>query len=109
MMELDWRTFVRKYDRYSLRDFIHSKGISDEMASLIGITLNQEAIFGIGLIEFVIDECLFQQDLVQIVGGFDQLPRSFLPYLARHIAFNSRVVKVKYKKKAGVSIRYVLG
>ncbi len=104
MLELDWRHFVKKYDRFSLRDFIQSKGISDQMTSLIGTSLNQESIFNIGFVEFVIDECLFQQDLQQIIGGFDLIPRSFLPELSENIIYNTKVAKVKYGQN-GVTIK----
>ncbi len=75
-----------------------------QMANLIGVVLNQESIFNIGFIEFVIDECLFQQDLDQVVGGKDQLPRAFLPFLKDNIVYNTRVVQVKHGQN-GVSVK----
>jgi len=40
MRELDWRDFVAKYDKYSLRDYLRVKGVSDAMADLMGVVLN---------------------------------------------------------------------
>ncbi len=105
LRELDWRDFVAKYDGYSLKDYLQLKGVSDSMTDLIGPVLNNEAISDIGFIEFVIDECLFQQDLDQINGGYDLLPRSFLPYLKDDIVFNAQVHSVQYDNSS-VSIKY---
>ncbi len=118
MHGIGWREFVRKYDRKSLRDHLHEvrfspqilqeknndfflkktlqHGTSDQLAALMGLVLNNRAIFDVNFVEFVIDECLFMSDLDMIVGGKDLLPRGFLPYLKDNIQFNVRAHAVKY-------------
>ena len=47
-----------------------------------------------GFIEFVIDECLFQQGLDLIHGGMDLLPRSFLPHVGDLVQYKTRVKRI---------------
>lgn len=74
--KLDWRDFIVKYDEYSLKRYLDENGVSSGLSDLVGVALNSETIMSVGVLEFILDECLFQQDLEMIVGGMDQLPRN---------------------------------
>ena len=101
MEALPWKEMVRRYDRYSLRDFLRENNkTSAGLQNLIGTAMNVETIFPIGLLEFIIDECLFQKDLDMIEGGMDRLPRAFLQRdggLKDEVVFNSKVTKVSHR------------
>lgn len=58
---LSWKQFVEKYDKHSIKSYMTKHGVSFGMQELIDITTNLESITQIGLVEFIIDECLFQQ------------------------------------------------
>ena len=51
--------------------------------------------------ETLLEECVYgsTDSYDYIVGGFDELPRSFLPQLKDKIIFNAKVSKVQQSKK----------
>ena len=101
-----WRDFLAQYDHYTMQDWVRRHGISPGMADLMGVVLNTETIDTVGLVEFMMDECYFQQDLDMIVGGKDQLAHGFLPFLRNDIVFYSKVSKIK-QTPSHVELTYV--
>ena len=69
------------------------------------MVLNQETLFPINLIEFILEECIFQQDLVTVPGGFDQIPKLFEPLIGNDVHLNTRVTNIK-QTNDGVEVRY---
>ena len=97
MRRLDWRKFVEKYDQFSLQAYLNTHNVSRHLTDLIGVVLNQETIFPMGLIEFIIDECLFSRaGLITVKNGFDQFPKKLYKLVSNTVRFNSRVCRVKH-------------
>jgi monoamine oxidase len=104
--EAGWAAIVERYDRFSTRQFLESRGLSEAAIELFGLLSFQEALMNSSFLECLREEvtCCYT-DLLRIEGGMDRLPRAFLPELQPHIRFGARMVAVD-QTETGVTIHY---
>lgn len=87
-----WDYIVREYDRYSLREFLALKGFSDGAIEMYGVMNFVEADLGNAVVEeFREDFGKAYEDMQEIVGGMDNLPRAFYEALQDRIRFGAEV------------------
>lgn len=107
---LHWKDFLAKYDHYSLKQWlVEYHNITKSSANMAALFLNIEALLERSLAEITIDQCDHgvSKEYDQIVGGFDRLPRAFLPYLGKYIVYRAKVTNIKHDEN-GVQVRSVL-
>jgi monoamine oxidase len=99
------------YDRYSIRDFLLQRGFSEGALELYGLMSFREANMNAAVIE-QLREIVGRafEDMQEIVGGMDQLPKAFYRHLAARLRFGAQVhavtqdsdsVTVHYRTRAG--------
>jgi monoamine oxidase len=106
-----WEDIYRRYDQYSTREFLESKGWSEGAIEMYGLFAFQETLMNSSFLEVLREEvnrCYV--DLSEIDGGMDRLPNAFLPHLRQRVHFGARMVAldqsdhaviVHYKTAAG--------
>ncbi|HZO88060.1 MAG TPA: flavin monoamine oxidase family protein [Chthonomonadaceae bacterium] len=113
-----WRAIVAEYDKYSTRSFLEQAKWSEEAIQMFGLVENQQARLNNSVVSLLREKLTGSfQDLVELKGGMDQLPRSFLPTLQRSIYFGAKMeaieqspqkVTVTYRDTSG-SLKQVQG
>jgi monoamine oxidase len=106
-----WHEIVAKYDQFSTREFLTSRGWSEGAIEMYGLLANQEAVMNASFLEvFREDAGEFYTNMVEILGGGDRLPHAFLPGLQDNIRFGAKMfalsqspedVTVFYRTAAG--------
>jgi monoamine oxidase len=88
-----WPAIYREYDQYSVREFLELNSWSEGAIEMFGLLMNQEAMMNSSFLELLREEVGdFYSNMVQIVGGMDQLPKAFLPKLKQRIQYGAKVV-----------------
>jgi len=88
-----WDEIIAKYDQYSTREFLEVNGWSEGMIEMFGLLANQESVMNSSFLElFREDSGNFYTDMVEIRGGTDRLPHSFLPELKEDIRFGAKMI-----------------
>jgi len=101
-----WESIVSEHDQYSVREFLESKGWTNAAIELFGLLSQQEALMNSSFLELLREECGgFYSNLVEIVGGMDLLPRSFLPALGPAIRFGAQMVAID-QEPGSVTVHY---
>ncbi|MCW5770277.1 MAG: FAD-dependent oxidoreductase [Rhodospirillaceae bacterium] len=101
-----WNWIVENYDDLSTREFLEANGWSEGAIEMFGLFANQEALMNASFLELFREEAgRFYEDMVQIAGGMDLLPRAFLPDLAPRIRFGARIAALE-QDADGVRIHY---
>jgi monoamine oxidase len=101
-----WNWLVENYDHFSTREFLEHCGWSEGAIEMFGLFANQEALLNSSFLELFREEAgRYYEDMVQIEGGMDLLPRAFVPLLAERIRFGTRIVALE-QDADGVSIHY---
>jgi monoamine oxidase len=101
-----WPAIVERYDDYSIRDFLASRGWSEGAVELFGLLMSQEALLNSSFLECFREEVHHcYTDLLQIDGGMDRLPRAFLPELRGCIRFGARLIAVE-QRDTSVTVHY---
>src|SRR5262249_26195846 len=91
-----WPQIVEKYDAHSTRGFLELHHWSPEAITLFGEVENQLARLNSWVVALLREKLTGSfDDLVEIKGGMDLLPRSFLPKLERFIRFGARMEAVE--------------
>lgn len=95
---LPWEQILEKYDKYSLRSWLseHANLTMDTIDYISSFT-SYEAFLDTGLVEILVDECVFiggdkGPQFQYIRHGMDLLPRAMAKNLP--IQFNSKVTKI---------------
>jgi len=115
MLERDgpsaWDEIVHQYDQYSLREFLILKGFSEGAIEMYGVMNFVEADMNNAVIEELREDLgRAFEDMQEIVGGMDLLPRAFYTQLEDRIRFGAEVfameqdsdgVTVHFKTEAG--------
>ena len=97
LQRLPWAQFLRKYDSYSLKDWLVKQGISRGAIDMIGVFYNFEAFLDMSLVENTIDECVFHDpQLKKVEEGMDMLPKGLYRDVDDLVRFNSRVYRVEH-------------
>ncbi len=91
--EAAWDEIIAKYDQYSTREFLEANGWSEGMIEMFGLLANQESVMNSSFLElFREDSGNFYTNMVEIQGGTDRLPHSFLPELKEDIRFGAKMI-----------------
>ncbi|MEO7119178.1 MAG: flavin monoamine oxidase family protein [Candidatus Limnocylindrales bacterium] len=102
---------LRDYDQYSIREFLVSRGFSEGALELYGVMSFREANMNAAVIE-QLREIVGKsfEDMQEIVGGMDLLPRAFFSQLQDCVRFGADIqsleqgsdsVTVHYRTNAG--------
>jgi monoamine oxidase len=101
-----WESILRQYDRYSTRGFLELHHWSEEAITLFGLVNNQQARLNNSVVSLLRETLTGSfQDLVEIKGGMDLLPRSFLPRLKKHIHFGAKMEAIEQSPQK-VTVHY---
>ncbi len=101
-----WNWLVETYDNLSTREFLEQSGWSEGAIEMFGLFANQEALMNASFLELFREEAgRFYEDMVQIAGGMDLLPRAFMAALGGRIRFGARVVALE-QDADGVSVHF---
>ena len=102
---------LREYDRYSIGEFLATRGFSEGAIELYGVMSFRESDIE-GRVTDQLREAIggSSGNMHEIVGGFDQLPNAFYDYLRPNVRFGAQVtaigqspddVTVHYRTPAG--------
>ncbi len=87
-----WEQIVRDYDQYSLREFLVLKGFSEGAIEMYGVINFVEADMNNAVIEELREDLGKSfEDMQEIVGGTDMLPRALYGELQDRIRFGAEV------------------
>ena len=101
-----WNWIVDNYDDLSTRESLEQSRWSEGAIEMFGLFANLEALMNASFLELFREEAgHFYEDMVQIAGGMDLLPRAFMPALAGRIRFGARVTALEQDAN-GVSVHY---
>lgn len=84
-----------RYDRYSIRAFLKERGLSEGAIELYGIMSFREANMNVSIVELlreVVGKAF--EDMQEIVGGCDLLPRAFYERIKPHVRLGAQAVSV---------------
>jgi monoamine oxidase len=97
---------LREYDHLSIREFLQSRGFSEGAIELYGVMSFRESNMNAAVVE-QLREIVGRsfEDMVEIVGGFDLLPRAFYERLKEHIRFGAEVTAIDQSPE-GVTVHY---
>jgi monoamine oxidase len=101
-----WADIVAECDDLSTREFLEGAGWSEGAIEMFGLLANQEASMNASFLELFREEAgNFYENMCQISGGMDLLPRAFLPDLLPRIRFGARLVALE-QDGAGVTVHF---
>jgi len=101
-----WEQIVREYDQYSLREFLVLKGFSEGAIEMYGVINFVEADMNNAVVEELREDLGKSfEDMQEIVGGTDMLPRAFYAELQDRIRFGAEVFAVD-QDADGVSVHF---
>jgi monoamine oxidase len=85
---------VRQYDGMTWGEFLRHRGVSDEVADVLGLGFAGTPRSAAWVLREI---ALAEQktDLLRIVGGNDQLPLAFAARLSEHIRYGTRVRRIE--------------
>ncbi|XP_015253333.1 PREDICTED: L-amino-acid oxidase-like [Cyprinodon variegatus] len=102
------RAMLKKYDHYSVKEYLRTEGgLSAEAVRMIGDLLNEQSLMHLALTEMIYIENDVSDSTMydEIVGGTDRLADAFLSVLDVPILLNSRVKRIQRSHK-GVTVWY---
>lgn len=105
--EAAWPEIIKQYDNYCTRDFLEANKWSEGAIEMFGLLAGQEARMYTACTELLREELGRSfNDMVQIDGGMDNLPKAFLPALKDRIRFGAKVVAIEQEPES-VTVYYV--
>jgi monoamine oxidase len=106
-----WPEIYRRYDQYSLREFLQLKGFSEGAIEAYGVMNFVEADMNNAVVEELRESLgRHYEDMQEIVGGMDRLPNAFFERLQDRIRLGAEVfavdqdpesVTIHFKTEAG--------
>ncbi|KAF7654138.1 hypothetical protein LDENG_00073530, partial [Lucifuga dentata] len=105
------RAALRKYDHYSVKEYLLQEGgLSPEAVNMIGELLNEQGMMYTALTEMVYDQSEVNDKTTydEVTGGSDLIPTAFHQYLNFHnvpILLNSTVKRISQSDE-GVIVSY---
>src|SRR5581483_7567949 len=109
--ESAWDEIMAEYDQDSLREFLDKCGWSEGAIEMFGLFAGYKARMNSSFIDIIRPEIGGSfQNLVELVGGADQLPNAFLPELRANLRFGAKMtaldqspddVTVHYRTRSG--------
>ncbi|MCI0395107.1 MAG: flavin monoamine oxidase family protein [Chloroflexi bacterium] len=107
--EAAWTGIAEEFDQFSTREFLEYKGWSEGAIEMYGLMADQEALMNSSFLELLREDVGgFYEDMSEIEGGMDSLPRAFLPALGRNIRFGAKMMAMDQSPE-GVIIHYQTG
>ncbi|XP_026225437.1 L-amino-acid oxidase-like [Anabas testudineus] len=101
---------LRKYDHYSVKEYLREEGgLSLEAVRMIGDLLNEESLMYTALTEMIYDQTDISDSVKyeEVTGGSDLLPTAFLKVLNGPILLNSKVKRIsQMPNDKGVIVSY---
>nr|XP_046236086.1 L-amino-acid oxidase-like isoform X2 [Scatophagus argus] len=102
---------LRKYDRYSVKEYLKEEGgLSSEALRMIGDLLNEQSLMYTSLTEMIYDQTDISDNIMyhEVTGGSDLLPKAFVNVLQVPIFLNSKVKRISQSDQ-GVIVWYQTG
>jgi monoamine oxidase len=97
----NWPVIVRKFDKYSMEFYLKEnpfgRSLSPGAVEILKIMLSSEGFPELSFLELLHDVSNFFKPGIQfyeITGGFDQLPKAFVPELKENIHYGHKVTKI---------------
>jgi monoamine oxidase len=102
-------SLLREYDQYSIREFLVMRGFSEGALELYGVMSFREANMNAAVVE-QLREIVGRsfEDMQEIVGGLDLLPRAFYENLKPHARFGAEVTAIEQSPDS-VTVHYKQG
>ncbi|XP_038587965.1 L-amino-acid oxidase-like [Micropterus salmoides] len=100
--------YLRKYDHYSVKEYLKEVGnLSPEAVRMIGDLLNEQSLMYTALTEMIYDQSDINDNVryYEVTGGSDLLPQAFLKVLNVRILLNSPVKSISQVDN-GVNVSY---
>jgi monoamine oxidase len=98
-----WPEIVKKYDEYSVREYLEIAKWSEGAIEAFGLLFNYEALMNSSFLELVREEVGdYYTNLVQIDGGTDLLPRAIYREIAPRVQLDTRMVAIDQTPEAVV-------
>ena len=97
---------LREFDQYSIREFLTMRGFSEGALELYGVMSFREANMNAAVVE-QLREIVGRsfEDMQEIVGGLDLLPRAFYEHLKPYVRFGAEVTSIEQDPDS-VTIHY---
>ena len=96
-----WDDIVRKYDEYSVREFLEVGRWSEGAIEAFGLLFNYEALLNSSFLELVREEVgNYYTNLVQIDGGTDRLPHAIYREIAPRVRLGTKMVAIDQTPEA---------
>jgi monoamine oxidase len=97
---------LRDYDQYSIREFLVMRGFSEGALELYGVMSFREANMNAAVVE-QLREIVGRsfEDMQEIVGGLDLLPRAFYESLKPYVRFGAEVTAIEQSPES-VTVHY---
>ncbi|KAJ8263849.1 hypothetical protein GJAV_G00142080 [Gymnothorax javanicus] len=98
----------KKYDKYSVKEFLKEKGgLSSEALRMIADVYNEQSFLYTALTEMIYDEIDINENTTfkEVTGGSDLLPKAFLKVLHVPILLNSKVKRISQSDE-NVTVSY---
>ncbi|XP_053199193.1 L-amino-acid oxidase-like [Scomber japonicus] len=102
---------LKKYDHYSLKEYLKEVGgLSPGAVRMIGDLLNEQSLMHLALTEaiYIQSDVNDNTTYYEVTGGSDLLPKAFLSVLDVPILLNSKVKHIRQSHK-GVIVSYQTG
>jgi monoamine oxidase len=101
-----WAEIVRRYDRFSLREFLEDRGLSKGAIEMYGVLNFVEADMSNAVVEELREDIgRAYVDMQEIVGGMDRLPNAFYAELRDRIRLGAEVQALE-QSPDGVTVHY---
>ena len=102
-------SLLRDYDQYSIREFLVMRGFSEGALELYGVMSFRESNMNAAVIE-QLREIVGRsfEDMQEIVGGLDLLPRAFYENLKPYVRFGAEVTAIEQSPDS-VTVHYKQG
>jgi monoamine oxidase len=97
---------LREYDQYSIREFLTIRGFSEGALELYGVMSFRESNMNAAVVE-QLREIVGRafEDMQEIAGGMDQLPRAFYGQVRESVRFGAEVNAIE-QDETGVTVHY---
>ena len=97
---------LREYDQYSIREFLEMRGFREGAIELYGVMRFREQNMNAAVIE-QLREIVGRpfEDMQEIVGGIDLLPRAFYAQMKDYVRFGAEVHAIE-QSADGVTVHY---
>ncbi|XP_067380029.1 L-amino-acid oxidase-like [Channa argus] len=102
------RAALKKYDHYSVKEYLKEEGgLSSEAVRMIGDLLNEQSLMYTALTEMIYDQTDISDHVMyeEVTGGSDLLPEALVKALSRPPILNSKVKHISQTDKQ-VTVSY---